>query len=482
MSVISPELDFQFQSVSHATYEYTQISPQSVLEVIPANVGTISTFEIAPMVLNMGRSVLSCTLTPDSSTDTLWAHVNGNVFVNNIRLQTRSNVTIAEITDCNRFLHSVSRRTTKNAKMTNNDVVAGGDGNSGFFEGLFKTNTLTSTTLSSQVLTAATTPFAVSGTVGGAVTYATTSVKTNVRPSGANATKGDEPQYLLAGVAGQAAKPIIKLQIPLSEFVHSAISIDRDQFFGETVLLKITWSSVPDIYFKATNALSPVTGAAASAGTIGCSELYLYAAQEQNSLIIEELRSKYEKGELKYQIEHVTTFQQTITNSDVHSIQVRMNRLMGSKLHRSYWVPYSNYNATNNRRYDNINNAGSTGGNARITSFYENVNNKRLQPFDYRTSTGNEWLTIKDRLKGSCILSSDDFLYNYCHLHMFTGGLSTDIIPNLDQGKSLDEELIYSIQAQVDGTMGGQTNNLHHYIFAVTQRELFISPQGIIVQ
>eukprot|EP00732_Lithocolla_globosa_P005683 Lithocolla_globosa_v1_NODE_6052_length_1143_cov_22.414522.p2 type:complete len:103 gc:universal NODE_6052_length_1143_cov_22.414522:261-569(+) len=74
-----------------------------------------------------------------------------------------------------------------------------------------------------------------------------------------------------------------------------------------------------------------------------------------------------------------------------------------------YWSPYSNTANTLQNRYNNINNDTVP----RITSFYENINNKRLQPFDYNTSTGNEWLTIKDRLKGhvssrvtiSCIIT-----------------------------------------------------------------------------
>eukprot|EP00732_Lithocolla_globosa_P003242 Lithocolla_globosa_v1_NODE_2509_length_1968_cov_596.127026.p1 type:complete len:205 gc:universal NODE_2509_length_1968_cov_596.127026:734-1348(+) len=198
--------------------------------------------------------------------------------------------------------------------------------------------------------------------------------------------------------------------------------------------------------------------------------LTLYLAQEQNDVIIQSLKNKYENNELKYQIPYTTTFSQAITTGDNHSVQIRLNRLLGSKLQRIYWVPYRN-NGVNNQRYDS-NNLGSD----KIASFYTTLNNRRNQQFNFVTTDGNEWLTVKDRLKQSCIVASNDWSYNYCHMHLFGGELSSDLSYNLDQGLPLEEETIFAIQATA-----GTVKDLKHMIFAVTQREMGVTPQGIVI-
>jgi len=81
-------------------------------------------------------------------------------------------------------------------------------------------------------------------------------------------------------------------------------------------------------------------------------------------------------------------------------------------------------------------------------------------------------MVAKDRLVGSSILSSDEFYYNFVHYEDFTGSLTTNHDPNLEEGLLLSEgEIKYDIQANTEV-------NLSHYVFAVTLRKLTISPTG----
>jgi hypothetical protein len=111
---------------------------------------------------------------------------------------------------------------------------------------------------------------------------------------------------------------------------------------------------------------------------------------------------------------------------------------------------------------------------AGVLSHHVTINNVRTTQFDLVVATQNEWGLMKDSLKGSCIQSADEYYYNYSHLIDFTGLPSTELNPNLDAGLPLD------VECKIDVMASCRDAALNHYVFAVCQRTLNLSPDGAI--
>ena len=197
-----------------------------------------------------------------------------------------------------------------------------------------------------------------------------------------------------------------------------------------------------------------------------------YAAIEQNPVIVQSLVDRYKSGTLSYNVPYIHMNTVSLA-AGTNNISTRYSAPFGHRLQRVIWCPFLNDGAASGTygKYDNSNMI--VGGNAtKVSSFYTMVNNVRTTQFDYNRKLGNEWMVAKDRLVGSSILSSDEFYYNFVHYEDFTGSLTTNHDPNLEEGLLLSEgEIKYDIQANTEV-------NLSHYVFAVTLRKLTISPTG----
>jgi hypothetical protein len=128
------------------------------------------------------------------------------------------------------------------------------------------------------------------------------------------------------------------------------------------------------------------------------------------------------------------------------------------------------------------------------------LDNERLQEFNLVCADYDDYMLLKDKLKGSVIQSADMFYYNWFWIEDFTGMEDKTKEPknseNLEVGLDLSIERKWDFYAQQVNTVavgdadtiansvnaansnGGQYN---HYSFAVTQKMLTISSSGITV-
>jgi hypothetical protein len=395
--------------------------------------GQESIFELPPKVMNLGKSILSFIAKP-SATDPSgrkFMHADTIAFIRQIQLYTKEGLFLTDIQDFNMYMKCINRKSNKISDVQSFDKAKAA---SGYFSGI-------------QCNNAAATANAV-----------------GCRPDGTiPATSYLEPAYQIGGGVTNTATPVISIQIPLSRIVDSIIGQDKDQYFGESVYLRIVWAPATDVYWGSASATDPVgTAVVPFTGHITITNLVLYTAIEQNPLIVESLRQKFMSGDLKYNVPYVYMNIQSLTGT-AHNLQVRYSRAHGSKLKKLIWGPFNAAN-THNLKYDNSNLAGT-----RVADFYTMVNNVRTTQYNYVPATGNDWLDHKDKLAGSCILSSDEFRYNYTHVEDFTGALSTNQNPNIYDGLPLDTEVKYDIQATTAGA-------LKHYIYSVTLKTLPLSP------
>jgi len=209
---------------------------------------------------------------------------------------------------------------------------------------------------------------------------------------------------------------------------------------------------------------------------LGLSSLVLYLAVEQNPVIEAELRSKVTSPEgFKILCPYIFS-NKTNLGSTSQNLALRYNRGHGLKLRKILWAPYNNT--------ENINTAfdhDNTAGTAKVASFYSTVNNVRTTQFNVDLTQSQDWMLQKSRIKGSSILRSNEYQYNWVWCEDFGDYYCPSEKPlptpeaNLVEGLSLDNEIKYDVFATTTN------NNFNHYIFAVTLRLLSVSSGGIVL-
>eukprot|EP00732_Lithocolla_globosa_P000755 Lithocolla_globosa_v1_NODE_286_length_4646_cov_126.764975.p1 type:complete len:450 gc:universal NODE_286_length_4646_cov_126.764975:2681-4030(+) len=444
-TITSPELDFQKVNVDHGTYQWSRVSPQTNFNTVGNGATPETVFECPPTVDNFGRSTLNFSAEPsgmNSPADNrlVWQHKNGLSFIQSISCYTRTGIFICQVDNCNRFVSTVGRKITRFSDMITRDRATNGVG---YFEGLSKNN----------------------GVAG----------SESIRPRNVGLDSAiPEPSYLCVGAlvnnGVEFVTPVFNVSIPLSEIApHTILGMNKDIYFGQTILIRIVWAPPNQSYFIGSAVDNPETNYGAYSGNITIRDLHLMVAVEQNEVIIDSLRKKYESGELKFQIPYVYSIIHGVNGTDRHNVSIRLSRVHGSKLRRIYWAPFTT-GALGRDYYRTNNTAG-----ARILNFYVMLQNKRRTQYNLVEGSGDFWKESRASLKHSCILSRGEFEYNYNHVELFTGGLLVDTDSNLDDGLLLTEEQKIDFVAQ---TNAGATDYDHHF-FIVTQKDLHITPQGV---
>jgi hypothetical protein len=443
MNQISNELDYKSVEISHGTYALSRVSPQTPLATIPIGGGVESVFELSSRVMNLGRSILSFTTTPEATADKYqYQYLDGCSMIRSLQLYTRQGIYLCDINQLSKYMKMTMRRSHKVNDVINWDAAANG---SAFFNGL-KPNK------------------------GDAVT----------RPDGSALSSAvNEPAYLAVGAFGTAT-PVLSYQIPLARVVDSIVSMDRDQFYSDSVYLRIVWDSPANFISINTHATNPATaatgGPGAFAGTVGITNLTLFVAIEQDETISQALINKCKSNTLTYSVPYVYLNKINI-NGAQQNLSTRYNLAHGRVLKRLLWSAFHNIE-TSSTAFDNSNVAANGARGSKITDYYTMLNNTRTSQFNYDVAAGLDYMTQKESLNGSCVCSSREFYYNRCHVEDFTGlpSVSASETLNVDSGYDLSSgELKYDIVAQCANA------NYNHYIYAVTTKHLTCSPTGVTI-
>lgn len=446
-SVVSQELDYKVRTVSHPTYQLSQVIQQAggLTSTISVAGGNESIFELPPKVMNLSKSVLSFTTTPAASASTNIMHIDGITTIKQIQLYTRTGVFLCDLTDVHKYTNITIRRNTSKSELMTMD---NGSAAAGFFEGLRHASfeAVTSENHCRPALTA--------GTMTG--------------------VSLSEPSYVIAGT-NAAADPVVAHKIKLGRIYDTIFSINKDQYFNDTVYLRIVWGKSPDCMYRATAANDIITGAAAYASDIALTNLRLFLAVEQNPVINQEIMSKAHAGTLTYQVPYVYYNKVNVATSTTHNVSVRYNRAHGRKLKKIYWAPYHS-NETGRLTYDK-NNIAVAGAADKVSEYYTMVNNTRLTQFNYNTVVGDDWMDKRELLLNSSIGTSNEYYYNWVHVEDFSHIQSLKYKDhdesNLDDGLILENEVKYDIASTTAAVA------LAHYVYAVCLKDITISNAGI---
>lgn len=449
-TVVDDSLDYAKYSFTHRTYQLTKITQQTGLQTItiPVVGGIDSIFELLPKVYNLSKSYIFGTITmPEAPENNYnWMYADGITLSRQIQLYTRSGLYLADVNDACNYTNMVLRRETRDVDMLNYDKVVQNAGTfNNIYEGLYPSNS---------------------------------AANINYRPTAnglTSVTNYMEPGYCLVG-GEETATPIINFTINLDKIKNTLLEHNKDIYFnGEILYLRIVWALSTKIFFNSTSNTAPATGVAAANAVVTITNLLFYLAVEVNPEIENMIKAKCASSEeLQILTPYIYYSKLNLPSASTQNLTVRYNRAHGIKLLKIFWAAY-NVNETSNTAYDH-----DCKANAKVRTFYTMINNIRTTQYDYITSNYDDYMVKKEKLRGSSIFSSDEYYYNWVWVEDFTENnpvwkSTSSSVPkqNCIDGLDLTNEIKYDIYSTTASLA------FNHYIYAVTQKLLTISPTGI---
>lgn len=294
-----------------------------------------------------------------------------------------------------------------------------------------------------------------------------------------------EPSYLAVG-ADTSQTPVMNCYLKFDYF-KDTIGELKQLFFtgGQDLVIEVYWSNLPNILWTSTSLTDPTASAVANAGNGAISNLCLMITTELDSEILAWTANKYNTEGFKYNFRTVITSKEPSSASTQHQVDARLTTRYGKRLFKVYWVLYNNTETTNTI-YDHDNRLGN-----KIAQYQTYFDNKLIPNSWYNIGTGaayalcDDYDKNKERLRGSCILSKDEYYYNFCATIDFTlerpkdmPPAATGVIPesNLEEGIMLSP---FETKITFIGQCPGSTQTFAHYIFSVVKRELHMTPSAI---
>lgn len=441
MALQNPQVDYSVKTVDVLPkYKFSKLYQQTGGEKVTiGDTSQESVFELPTRCMNLSRSNFSFKVVIPAPAD--YKHnrmfLAAVVPIRQIQLYTRGGVFLCDINNFDRYTNIVGL-----AETTKEDSF-------------FNVSTANNTSLVKQFLS-------VSGQAS------------NYRyDSAVDVDNYYEPCYATIGVSALAATPVgsvtYNIQLPFSIFSNTLLAVDKDLYFNEVILIKITWND-KNSWGVSSNEPDEMTVGAAVFAQFDITELRLYLALETDMLICAGLIDRVRTQGLTTIIPYVYQFKNALASASSHNVSIRLNRAHGQNLKKIYHALYtSNGTLTNRYMHSNINKTN-------ILSYSTSVDNIRRQEFDVTTSYDEDYLIIKDILKGTIMESVDTFRYNWFILDKFDDELHSNKFDTANTGLSLDVEHKWDLNANITAAAWD------HHTFAIVTRTLAIMPEGIFIQ
>jgi len=285
-----------------------------------------------------------------------------------------------------------------------------------------------------------------------------------------------EPLYCANYGANTAASTFINY--PLRGFSNTILALDKDIYFGNEMFLRINSNPLNRMAWVTPSTSDTDTSASAVPAAAGTkiSKLYLYLAVEQNQLLADSVRAKFDAGNFKLNIPYTMGMSQGTTVVGPANINVQITKQYGKRLLQ---VLYTAFNSSNtlNTAYDCDNDDG-----AKIKLYRTALDSQYLQDYQMscKASSGNtlnndDWYQINKKFcKDTVIL--DKFVYktNWFHLDRFYQKNDDISEENLDVGLELSNQTMnYIIESET------AVSGLTHYAFATFRKTVLCTKDGV---
>lgn len=448
-TVYSPEIRFKPRDYEHPVYRTAKLLPQggssNSITLDAHNPETI--FELPQKVFNLSKSMLHFNLEIDSEAgEVSWTRVDCLSPIYQIQLYTRGGTHLVDLNDVDLFTKVVTKAETKFEDYMNYPTITG-TGNDDDVKKVLACRLL--------------------GKNG-----SPTAANSPDHSGGASTLPILEPTYCSGTATAKAFT--YRCKIPLSQIKNTLFDVDKDFYANEVLLLRIVWNQKNKVVWAGTDANSPAVGQKDSAGTVKISSMAVFLAIEQNQVIENSIKMSIADGTYRFLAPWTRVYKINYSASGVQTQQLRLDISGGQRLMKIYHTIVKN-SGDKNTILTIDNKAGS-----KCTSFYTSLNNNRLQDFNVDCTNMEDFMLLQERLKGSVLVDSNIYQYNWFWLDDFADYLAPSDLPtyppkdNLRRGIPMLEQQLWEFVGNV-----ATSNSLDHYSFVVFQRELSVTPAGI---
>ena len=468
-------IDYSKKHAVRDLYRFNQLLPTQTAAITLGQNSPDVYFELPAVPMNHAKSYLEFDFAvPQVAADagqgrTVDMATLGVPQLARLSLYTRGGVQLAEIQDCSRYLATVLPYTTSRDELMDAEPAR-------FKAGVAPSEPL----LPIAPIGVFTALGGTSNTIDATAAYADTTkpcqlVPTiNGPPEPASATYQDISQFARLTVGANAVLPALfaHYQIPLSVFKHTILAMDKDIYWGQIIILRLTFATVEKI-----GQCSLLTANTAFAGIVApvISNLYLQIARCADPIVAAQLVSKVNSSGHRLVVPYVQQYLLQ-NNTAASAINLKLNVGYGQRLLRIYNVIYSNAVNTTGMQYLCHNNIG----NELVSSYYTTLNNSRLQDQDIVCARYMDYEQMNHMLKGCAVQGARSFRAVHCHIDNWTAGKSKDWAQadsdEVVDGLSLEMEQSYSWYPTVaDATPRA------YYSYMIVQKELNISSSMITI-
>lgn len=279
-----------------------------------------------------------------------------------------------------------------------------------------------------------------------------------------------ERVYLTAG-GNNTATPVTNYRWMMRNVPHSLWAVSPDIPMPNQIYINFTFCPSNQIAFYGTSATDAAAGAAAYTGSIAISSMKYWQTVNTNEVVQRALEAQMRSGDgMELYLPWVEATYRNFTTTTQLTQTIRANAGLGKKLQRIYTALYPG-TATIANTYNKSNLAD-----AKLTSFYTQLNSRRIQNNNVTTANQDDYALFRERLTedGCAILDIDQYRYNWVWLDDFAD-LNINDTNFYDAGIPLNSENTYDFV----GTTVSAAYNV--YSFAVYMQKYVIRPNGIFV-
>lgn len=256
----------------------------------------------------------------------------------------------------------------------------------------------------------------------------------------------------------------ITFMMDFNELYGTLLSVDKDIFYGQSLILTINFAPTSQHGALATKGAATTFYTVFEALPVATlSAICLYNALETNPAIIQRLMS----APTDQIIPFIMTNVMATSLSTQSSFVVRVNGLQGKCIARYFYGAF--VAAVGGPSTLLCNNSGSS----MIQSYYTAVDGNRDTDFPVSIANSDHYMVNMDKLTGSCIQSIAEYNTVFCHVQDWTG-----IPPCRDNGTMLNG-LALDRERQLSMNIVTPSTTLRQFMFIELRRRLVIN-NGII--
>lgn len=288
-----------------------------------------------------------------------------------------------------------------------------------------------------------------------------------------------DPRYWI--VHHQALTVSQYKNIELSTFKNTLLALDKMVYYPEPLQLTVVFKDRNSWYHESKSNSRPDGADAGGADRrdaqqdIKLSDIALYMKQESDPTIDAECKAAvlHAPADQPFTLMvPVTTGRKMVGSAGNNGgFQINLSSAMGTRLQRVYAIP-QDASESKHSRYLSTNSMGT-----RVRSFQTRFNSVNVQPHAVSSTGGEDYLHVRQLLKGSVFMGRDSYMRDWFILDDYSG-ITDDVESMYPPGK---HNLVTGKKVNAGDIFELVTDNavaVQWYVYIVGQRVLRIAPLG----